>query len=356
MLARSRFSLFGAIVVMVCLSACDSQQETSSDTPVVRPVKLITVDAAGASGVIQFPAVIGANKLSELSLPVGGILQEFPVKESQRLELGDIIAKLDQRDFESAVASAKAQAQNAEQEYQRAVRLAEEDAIARNVLEQRKAQYDVSKAQLDQAEKALSDSVLRAPFKGVVAQTMVKELQTLSPGQEVVKYMSADTLEATIDLPARYIANIPKEESNGSHHQDFIILDAAPNQLIDAEFKEASLLADTSSQTYAITFSFRPPENLLVLPGMNATVEIRVGNRQQTTRVAVPLDAVTTDGQNQYVWLVDQAAMTVSKRIVSIEPGVGNMIVVIEGLDAGDVIAGAGAAYLSEGMKIREWQ
>ncbi len=356
MSAKSRFGLCGAIVILLGLSACDSSQETTSRTLVVRPVKFITVSAAGATEVSQFPAVIGASRLSELGLQVGGMLQEFPVKEAQRLERGDVIAKLDQRDFESAVASAKAEYQNAKQEYQRAVRLAEADAIARNVLEQRRAWYGVSKAQLDQAEKALADSVLRAPFKGIVAQVAVKKLQTLSPGQVVVKFMSVDTLKATIDLPASYLVNVSEKESDDNHRQAFVILDAAPGQLIEAEFEEASLLADTVSQTYAITFAFRPPENLLVLPGMNATVELRIKNKSQLTRVAVPLDAVTSDGKNNHVWVVDRENMIVSKHAVTIEEGVGETIVVTAGLDAGDTIAGAGATSLSEGMKIREWK
>ncbi len=347
--------LCGIVVIALGLSACDDNHDTSPETPVVRPVKLITVAAADATAVSQFPAVIGARRLAELSLQVGGKLLEFPVKEAQRLERGDLIARLDKRDFESAAASANATFQNAEQEYQRAVRLAEEDAIARNVLEQRKTQYEVSKAQLDQAQKALTDSVLRAPFNGVVAQTTVEKSQTLSPGQTVVMFMSTDTLEAAIDLPASYLANIPKHESDENHRQAFVILDAAPNQLIEATYKEASLLADTASQTYTITFSFRPPEDLLILPGMNATVELRVESNGQTARVAVPLNAVSSDGDYNYVWAVDKDTMTVSKRTVEIEQGVGETVVVTAGLEVDDMIVGAGAAYLSEGMKIREW-
>lgn len=356
MLAKSRFGLCCTIIATFCLAACDSTQDTSAGTSAVRPVKLINVSEAEATRVSQFPAVIGANRLSELGFQVGGMLQELPIKESQRLKRGDLIAKLDQRDFKSALDSAKAQFQSAEAEYQRAVRLAKEDAIAGNVLEQRKTQFDVSRAQLDQAEKAFADSELRAPFTGMVAQKLVKKLQTVSPGQVVVNFMSADSLEASIDLPANFIANIPKAESDSDDRQAFVILDSAPNQLIEAEFKEASLIADTVSQTYTVTFTFRPPENLLILPGMNATVELRVENQTKGSRVAVPFDAVTSDGQNTYVWAVNQATMTVSKRTITIEEGVGNTAVVTAGLNENDRIVSAGAAYLSEGMKIREWK
>lgn len=356
MFVKSRLVLCAVIIITLSLSACDSSDEAITDTLVVRPVKLITVSAVEAIETNQFPAVIGANRLFELSLQVGGMLQTFPVKDAQQLKQGDLIAKLDQRDLKSAADSAKAQFQSAEQEYQRAVRLAEEDAIARNVLEQRKTQFDVNKAQLEQAEKALADSVLRAPFNGVVAQTMVKKLQIVSPGEVIIKLMGEALFKATIDLPASFVARIPKEESKSDNRRAFVILDAAPNQLIKAEFKEATLLADTASQTYAVTFTFPPPVNLTVLPGMNATVELRIDNTAQAVRVAVPMDAILSDGKSQYVWLVDRSAMTVTKRDVSVANGVGKTLVIMSGLSEDETIVGAGAAYLSEGMKIREWK
>ncbi len=353
---RIRFSSYCAVFLALSLSACDNAPETKSRTRVARPVKLITVKAASAMRVNRFPAVIGAGRLSELSLQVGGMLREFPVKKAQSLKRGDLIVRLDQRDFRSTLASARAQYQNAEKEYRRAVRLARQDAIARTVLEQRKTQRDVTKAQLERAEKALADSVLRAPFKGVIAQTMVKKLQNVKPGQVVVKFMSDDAFEATIDLPARYLARIPKNLAKNKRPRAFVILDTLPGQPIKAVFKEASLLADLISQTYAVTFAFHPPENLRVLPGMNATVELRAENKAQTPRVAVPLAAVTNDGKNNYVWAVDTRTMKVSKRVVTLEEGVGETVVVTAGLAANETIAGAGAAYLSEGMKIREWK
>lgn len=356
MFGISRFRLYIVILIAVGLLACDKRREETIKAPVVRPVKLITVGAAGGAEVSRFPAVIGANRLSELSFQVGGKLQEFPVKEAQRLERGDLIAKLDQRDFQSAADSVRAQYQNAEKEYQRAIELSKNKLIARSTLEQKKTQRDITKAQLESAEKALADSVLHAPFRGVVAQTLVKKLQAVTAGQVVVNFMGGESLEATIDLPARFLASLPKEKPGSTHRQALIILDATPNQLIEAVYKEASLLADTASQTYAITFSFRPPENVLVLPGMNATVELRFDSEVQETRVAVPMAAVTGDGENNYVWVVDKETMTVSRRTVAIEEGVGKTLVVTAGLEVNDSIVGAGAAYLSEGMKVREWR
>jgi len=135
-----------------------------------------------------------------------------------------------------------------------------------------------------------------------------------------------------------------------------VLLEAAPGQEIEATFKEANLVADATSQTYAITFSFDAPENLIVLPGMNATVVLTSGgNASSEGLAAVPLAAVQSDGGGQYVWVVDGEAMTVSRRDVQIAPGIGETVVITSGLSAGDQIVGAGGAYLAEGVKVTPW-
>ncbi len=136
-----------------------------------------------------------------------------------------------------------------------------------------------------------------------------------------------------------------------------VILESAPDTRIPATFKEADLLADTVSQTYGVTFTFEPPENIVILPGMSATVELsraRVG-QASTRRISVPLSAVSSDGESTFVWAVDQDTMTVSQREVTVVDGVGEFVVVTEGLEPGESIATAGASFLADGMQVRPW-
>ena len=134
-----------------------------------------------------------------------------------------------------------------------------------------------------------------------------------------------------------------------------MILEAAPGNPIEATFKEANLLADTTSQTYGVTFTFDPPENLVILPGMNATVELSSARQSQTHRQSVPLSAIVSDGDAKYVWVVDKDLMTVSRREVTVADGIGETVVVTEGLAAGETIATAGASFLADGMQVRPW-
>jgi RND family efflux transporter MFP subunit len=358
---RNKIALTLVFSMTLILSAsCGNKDGERGREPAVRPVKLITLSGASGRQTVKYPAVLDAAQLAELSFQVGGLVTEVAVVDSQKVQMGDVIARLDQRDFQSQVTSARAQFESAEAEYQRTVRLFPNGAIARSVLEQRKSQRDVAKSQLDTAEKALDDTVIRAPFSGVVAQVPVKRRQAISAGQIVATLIGTGGLagagiaEATVNMPASVIARSQETENQKA----FVILNAAPAHRMEASFKSASLLADSTSQTYAVTFTFDPPGDLIVLPGMHATLELSESRRttdSDTQRVSVPLSAILSDGPARYVWIVNPDSMTVSKREVTVSDGIGEFAVVTEGLALGETIASAGASYLAEGMQVRPW-
>lgn len=332
--------------------ACDRDDAESTREPVVRPVKLLTVSPPSGKQLFRYPAVISAGQYAELSFQVNGLIEEVLVVESQKVSKGDVLARLEQRVFQNRVTTARVQYKSAVTEYQRAVRLDRENAIASSVLEQREAQKDVAKAQLDTAEKALEDSILRAPFSGDIAQVFIRKTQNVSAGQPIVKLINVDTLEVSIDMAATLVAQSQEYDNLGN----YVILDAAPNERMKTTLKESTLLADSATQTYRLTGTFIPPANLMVLPGMNATVEIDAVKRSESKKISVPLAAIFSDGDEKYVWVVDNGTMVVSRREVTVADGIGEFVIVTEGLAASDTIAIAGASYLADGMQVRPWK
>ena len=352
---RIRYGFAAALVAATILAGCGAEPENQPDEPVVRPVKLIEVNTSTRGMNLRYPAVISASERTELSFQVGGLILELPFSEAQDVAQGDVIARLDPRDFESAVNSARASFTNAEDEYQRALRLVEQGAIAQSAVDQRKTQRDVAESQLESAEKALEDSVLRAPFSGTVASVLVREQQTVSPGTPIAMLIDVTSLDATINMPATIVAQIPANEPP-ERRPVTVFLDAAPDREIIAVFKEADLVADATSQTYEVSFTFAAPEDLLVLPGMNATVVLDTeGMGQGVSAIGVPLAAVLSDGSGQYVWRYDVDSGRVSRQEVQIQPGIGETVQIVDGLAPGDQIVGAGGAYLAEGVEVIPW-
>ena len=156
---------------------------------------MLTVSLGSDRELFRFPAVISAGRYAEMSFEVGGLVDDVSVVESQEVGKGDTLVRLNQRGFQNRLAAALAQFESAVAEYDRAVRIAKEDAIAPSVVEQRATQRDVAKTELDNAEKAVEDSVLRAPFAGTVAKLTVKRDQNVAIGQVVVTLIDLDTME-----------------------------------------------------------------------------------------------------------------------------------------------------------------
>ncbi|MEL6474552.1 MAG: efflux RND transporter periplasmic adaptor subunit [Pseudomonadota bacterium] len=346
-----RWISVGAIALVVACSA--AEEATQLET--IRPAKLITVEAASIQRELTFPAVIQAAQSAELTFQIAGEIRELNVLEGDPVQEGDVIARLDQRDARNRLTQSQAEFDNAEAEFQRAERLSAEDAISRSVLDTRRTQRDVARASLDTARKALSDTVLRAPFSGGVSRVLGRQFQNVQAKEAIAILQSAE-VEAVMNAPGTIVARIPQLETVETR----VVLDAAPDTPIIGVFKEASGEADQATQTYQVAFSFKPPEGLLILPGMTATVEsdfLFSGAGAQDIvagGIAVPLSAIVAEGDERFVWRVRTDA-TLEKQPVTLSSDFGETVTVVEGLDGGETIVAAGVSFFHEGMKVRPW-
>ena len=341
-----------ALAMCMFLAACGGADVDEPE--IVRPAKLFTVEAASERLDVSFPAIVEARNSSTLTFQVGGLLTDFPVSESQFVRRGQVLARLDQRRYANAVASAQAQFDAAQRDYESAAALLEQNAIAEIQVRQREAQRDVAAASLDSAKKDLADTVLRAPFSGVVAEKLAVRFENVSSQQDIVTLQSTGAAEAVVSVPASLVPRFSRKRPTNA----YVVLSSAPDLQIPGRFLAARTQADTQSQTFRVKFAFNPPQNVPALPGSTGTVY--VGRELLEDEVAgdgitVPLAAVLSDGKVRYVWVVDRESMTVSKRTVTVAESIGEEIAISDGLRPGETIVAAGAAYLHDGMKIRPY-
>ena len=335
--------------------ACGEAAEMEA-APVMRTAKLIEIVPSKDIEVFRFPAVISAFDSSVVTFQVPGLLQDIQVKEGEDVGKGQVLARIDQRDYKTALQSAQAQYDNASLEYERAKRLIESDAISRSVLEQRESQRDIAKANFTRSQKALNDTVLRAPFNGVVADVHIKNFETAVAGQPIMTLQSNGLSQALVQVPASVVVN--SEQINLL--DVYLSLDADPTLKLPAELSENLAIADQATQTIEARFTFTPPKKLVILPGMTGTLNGQYNyitdSTGQVQHPIVPISAVQSEAGKTYVWLVDSETMSVSKQAVTVQPGVSNAVVVSGGLSVGDVIVGAGGHYLSEGATVRPYK
>ena len=341
-------------VTPLLLTSCKDSEEVELPDP-IKPVKLFTVQAGQEKLEMNLPGRVRAAKRSELSFKVSGPLEKLPVEEGQVVQTGDLIAQILPRDFQTAISEAKARELEAEQQYQRYKELYAKRQVSKADFDRYRASRDVARARLEDAENALKDTTLVAPFDGVIARRYVENFEKVQEKQPIVFLQLIDQLEVLIDVPELLMAQF-RERDNVEVFAEF---DAAAGNRYPLVVREFSTEADPATQTYQVVMVMDQPEEANILPGMTAKVSAlsKEGQGGDTT-ILVPAISVLNDADGKdYLWVLDRDTMTVSK--VSVE--LGNLegsknALITDGLEGGEEIVMAGVTKLQDGMEVRPWE
>jgi RND family efflux transporter MFP subunit len=347
-------SLVGLVALIILLGGC-GKEEVEEAAPVVRPVKSLVV-TGGAGMTMNFPATVEAGRRTLLSFRVPGQLSELNVREGDQVEQNQVIARLDPKDYQHALDEARAEYERAEADFRRYQRLYERDAVPLADLDLRRSQRDVASARLADARTSLGYTTLRAPFAGQIGNRYVENFQEVVAQQDIVDLNNTSEVELKIDLPE----NITKILSQEAKSEIYAVFEVLPSTRFPLTVKEVSTRADPQTQTFRATLVMPQPEELRLLPGM--TGEVVLETMQTDVDLAegsmlVPAIAVIPDerGQN-FVWVIDPAAKTVSRRDVQVGQLRGvDLIEIHSGLVDGEEIAISGVTKLREGMVVTIW-
>jgi multidrug efflux pump subunit AcrA (membrane-fusion protein) len=240
----------------------------------------------------------------------------------------------------------------AQQEQKAALQLVEKGGGARKEdIEAQEAQVRTLQGRFDEANVQLSDTILRAPYAGVVGRRLIEEGQLVTPNKPAVQFQNTSEIDIVADVseaamavgfsPAN-VAQISAEFSN------------EPDQHFPVRVKEVAQVADPVTQTFPVRFTMKAPRRTTVLPGMTATVEVTYRNPGAAgRRMLVPVSAVVNQTGQQTVWILEPD-YTVRCRTVKMGDVKDGQVEILSGLMPGDRVAVAGASFLREGMKVRD--
>ena len=356
--SKSAFMTIAAVLAVLALLFTIGCKKKEEEAPkeVVRPVKIMTVAGTGQGATMNYPGTTRANRRVDLSFKVPGPLVELPVEEGQRVKKGKLIARILPRDFKINLDQAKAQAVNAERQYERYKELYVRRQVSKADFDRFKAERDVAAARLQDAQNALKDTYLRAPFDGIVAKRYVENFEEVQAKQPIVFFQDNSKIEVLVDAPETVIATLREGNDQIEAHATFAV---APDKKFPLALKEYSTEADPQTQTYQVVLIMDQPEGLNILPGMTATV---TGSRPKgdsgPTKIVIPAISVMEDSKGaSFVWTLDKEAMTVHKKAVTPGEMTGAQSILIkDGLSGGESIVTTGVTKLREGMKVSIWK
>ena len=341
----------GLLMLLIAGFLIGCKEEVVTEEP-VRPVKVFKAgDMIGGLAGRSFPGRAAANEEVNLGFEVGGILIERPVNKGDRVEKGQLLARLDPRDFKNELAAAKAERDRARAYRDRIAEALKARAVARQDLTDAKAQLEAAIAREKIKRKALDDSHIYSPYDGVIAFTYFDEFKRVRAKEKVLRLLDISKIKFTVDIPESLISYIPHVT------KVWVEYDVFPGRKIPVKIKEVGTEASSTTRTYPVTLIMDQPKDIKILPGMAGKISGETDSPEIDGRegIEVPVAAVfTPDTEKQNcVWVVDEASKTVHRRKVKTGGLSIGGIMVIEGLKLGELVVTAGVHLLEEGQKVR---
>jgi membrane fusion protein, multidrug efflux system len=357
------------LLTLLTFSFGCSEEQKPETRQVVRPVKMMKIVSEDNVINRSYPGRIRAAKRVDLAFQVGGPLIELLVDEGQEVKKGELLARIDPRNFETDLRNAEGQLarssanlRSARSEYDRIKRIRQSDpgAASESMLVQRLEAVDTAKADIaalnasvQAAQNRLDDTNLTAPFDGYISKRYVENFQEVGAQEPIFSLDFLTQLEIIIDIPETLMVSLQGDQLLDLHAE----FAAAPGRQFNLSTKEYSTRADSTTQTYQIVLVMDRPDDINILPGMTATVNgtFSLKNNESTTLVIPVYALFASDTGNSQVWVVDMETMTVHLRAVQTGELIGEDNIKIRGgLESGEVIVLTGVTQLEEDMKVRD--
>jgi RND family efflux transporter MFP subunit len=342
-------------------------KEEIAEKKIIRPVKAMKVTEVLQFRQRQFPGTAKATQEIDLSFRVSGPLITLPVDIGDEVSMGDVVARIDPRDYEVELRSAQGELnesiaimKRADADYKRVKKIYETDpgAISQisvdNALQSRdsaRAKVDALTASVATKKDRLKYTHLKAPFDGVVVSKYVENFQDVRQKQAVLRIVDNSQIEMIISIPENLIMLASTAENIE------VIFDSFPDRKIPAEIKEIGKEASKTTRTYPVTLIMEQPDDINILPGMagKATGHAPEDQSMIPKGRLVPVDAIFSpdDIDKTYVWIIDEKSKQVTKQEVTTGRLSNTGILITDGLETGVWIATAGVHNLREGMEVR---
>jgi RND family efflux transporter MFP subunit len=378
--------LVGAVVALLAVAAGTWLVWARVTPPTVRTVAARAATTAGGAGsVLDASGYVTARRQATVSAKITGKVTEVLIEEGQRVAEGAVLARLDDTEARAQLTLARAQlaaARSQEGEIRAQLAQAERDharqqelygrqLVAAQALDAALAQRDMLRARLANnveqvrvavesvsvAQVQLDNTVIRAPFSGVVIAKSAQPGEMISPISAgggftrtgIGTIVDMDSLEIQVDVNESFINRVTADQPVEA------TLNAYPEWKIPGSVIAIIPTADRSKATVKVRIAIKSRDARIV-PDMGArvaflTTQPATGRPAAPPAVLVPADAVRGEGANAVVFV--HAGERVERRGVTLGQAVGAEREIASGLRAGERVVVAPAPTLKDGDAVR---
>jgi len=310
------------------------------EVPAVRIITL-TLTPRRLVDKINLPAQIDPYEEVWVKAEVPGQVIEVLVKEGQMVKKGQVLMKLDDRDYRTRLARIEANYKLAKLNHERTKTLVKKKIAAPTKLDEIEAQLKDLTAQRNEATVALSRTSITTPLSSFLNEISAKMGDYIGVGDPVAQILEIDTVKVIVGVPESDVAAI------FDLNEADIIIEALGKRRVKGNKIFLSRKPRTLSRLFDLELSVPNPDGR-ILPGMFARVELV--KHVYEDAVALPLYAIITQEDERFVFIEKEGR--VEKRRVTLGTLIGWQAHITSGLKAGERVVVVGHRLLDDGQAV----
>ncbi len=351
------FLAAGILALIAYVGARVHRKVTSRPAPGIRqiqveeglPVEVIRVVPALFSTSLAATGQVVSEEEAAVSATYGGRILSFPREIGDTVRRGDTLATLDTTQLRIQHSQALQHVGRMERLFAESVVSEKEVERARLRLEAAVQRHEAALAQVKAAQEAvriiehgIEESVVTAPFSGVVCAKMASAGEVVAPGRPLLTLANLERLTCSVSLPENDLPLLrPGQEA-------VVSFDAFPGKTYPASVLRIAGAPRTDTRMFEVHLRLRErPAG--IRPGLFVKAEIIT--RRSVGVLAVPEEAVFTGSEGPTVFTVQEAAARLTPVVLG--DRANGSVEIRSGLAPGDLVVISGREMLTDGAKVR---
>jgi membrane fusion protein (multidrug efflux system) len=318
--------------------------ENNSKYPIVSTTKIIEQKF---KHYVELQGDVKSDKVISIYPEFSGIINEIFIKSGENVGEGQILATIDDGGLKQQLSQLQITYNLAKTTYERQERLWNQKIGSEIQYLESKSMFEAQSEAIEQLNKQLSKTVIRAPFSGTVDNVIVKKGEVVYPGRSnLMLLVNMQEMYVESKVPENYINSITKGK-------DVVIEAPILDMILKSKISLVANYINPLNRTYRIEAEI-PDNNYKIKPNLN--VKIRVNDYTNENAILILLNHINIDSNNdEYVYKIikKDGKNYASKTIIETGRNNGDFIEALKGVSIGDEIVSEGARKITNNSEVK---
>ena len=318
----------------------------------VRKVPLITTFKAKQevfNHQLEIQGNVTTKDLLVITPEYNGILTNVYVKEGQKVNKGQLLAKIDDGGLSQQLAQLEIQTNLAKTTFERQKRLWDQNIGSEIQYLQAKSTYESQEAAVNQLKKQIAKTNVTAPFTGRIDDVITEQGSVVVAGQsQLMRIVNLNNMYIETDVPESYISNVTRGKNVTV---EFPVL----GKIIETKIRQAGDVINPANRTFKVEVSV-PNDDKTIKP--NLTARLKINDYTNENAILIPQSIISENAEGeQYIYIVNNKNSNnegdAERLIIKTGRTQGDVIEVLEGIENGAEIIKEGARSVKDGQIVK---